>query len=288
MKYKENLQPVPDRVHGDGGLEAYRLDQPIVYQCYAPEDPLSVAEQTKAQKRKITNDIKKLVDNCDRTIELLGPSYRVSRWVLLTPEYDDKALLSHARTTSTKVRTGPPCPPWCASDFEIVIHTDRDLFAQELAVLHGSSAGGIRMNVARPAEDEVYGFLPDGVAERLREKLRVDPDLAAQPEDLEEYCFEILMDYVYGAQAASIMDSDFSIAYRQMQERAALTHGTLRRRMRASRDVEESISTLANDLARSLREDVPALSATWCEAMARYYIASWWIDCPLRFVQATA
>ena len=51
-KYGENIQFVPARTGGDGGLEAYRLDCGTTYQCYAPQDALTVQAQTDAQKRK--------------------------------------------------------------------------------------------------------------------------------------------------------------------------------------------------------------------------------------------
>ena len=52
MKYGENVQFVPDRDRGDGGLEAYRLDDGVAYQCYAAQNAYDVAALTEAQKRK--------------------------------------------------------------------------------------------------------------------------------------------------------------------------------------------------------------------------------------------
>ena len=57
-----------------------------MYQCFAPQDAFTVQAQTDAQKRKIRDDIYKLVSKPEETVELLGEGYRITRWVLLTPE----------------------------------------------------------------------------------------------------------------------------------------------------------------------------------------------------------
>lgn len=116
----------PDRVRGDGGQEAYRLDCGTVYQCYAPEDAFTPQAQTDAQKNKIQRDIHKLVDKPDETVELLGNGYLVTRWVLLTPEYDDKELIKYARAKSEKTRSITPPPPWCGADFQMVVAIDKE------------------------------------------------------------------------------------------------------------------------------------------------------------------
>ena len=71
-KTGEDIQFIPDRVRGDGGLEAYRLDDGTVYQCYAPQNSFSVQAQTDAQKSKIARDIHKLVSKPEDTANLLG------------------------------------------------------------------------------------------------------------------------------------------------------------------------------------------------------------------------
>lgn len=49
----ENVQKVPAKHHGDSGLDYFCLDKRIVYQCYAVEEPIDVAERAKKQKSKI-------------------------------------------------------------------------------------------------------------------------------------------------------------------------------------------------------------------------------------------
>jgi hypothetical protein len=194
-KYGENVQFVPDRVAGDGGLEAYRLDCGTVYQCYAPKDAFSTEAQTNAQKRKIRDDIYKLVSKPDETVQLLGLGYRVSRWVLLTPEFDDKELVVYARAKSLRTRTTDPRPLWCADDFEIVVATDTDLFSVEMAQLFGPT-DVISLDLPGVSAEDAYASVDDGVAASLTEKLRVCPTLQANEVELTEFRSQILIDYV--------------------------------------------------------------------------------------------
>ncbi|MFG1611055.1 hypothetical protein [Actinoplanes sp. NPDC049265] len=155
IKHGDDVQIIPARVDGDGGLEAYRLDDGIVYQCYAPEDSYTVASQTDSQKGKIRDDIAKLVTKPAETMKLLGADYKIRRWVLLTPEYDDKELIKYARYKSKKIRDLNPRPPWCHDDFQIIISNDSELFAAQLATMNGMSAGSIRVHVPDPPAAEV-------------------------------------------------------------------------------------------------------------------------------------
>src|SRR5450759_4655553 len=97
IKFGADIQFVPARVGGDGGLDAFRLDDGIIYQCYAAQDVFTNQALTVAPKRKISDDTGTLCEKIEQTQEILGEAYRVRRWVLLTPEFDDKEVLRHAR-----------------------------------------------------------------------------------------------------------------------------------------------------------------------------------------------
>jgi hypothetical protein len=284
-KYGENVQFVPDRVGGDGGLEAYRLDSGTVYQCYAPEGALTVQAQTDAQKNKIQRDIFKLVSKPDETVELLGDGYLITRWVLLTPECDDKEILKYARAKSFKTRSGVPRPPWCDQAFEIVVATDRDLFPVELAQLTGPTAI-IRLNVPPMTDEDIYASIEEGVAVRLTEKLSVYPPLKADDTVLTSYRSEILYDYLYGKQQLAILEDRYSLAYSAVEQRARTTLRRLTQRLTAGTGDPADLNLLARELATDLMSDVPALARVACDDLAHYYLAAWWIQCPLRFLVA--
>ena len=284
-RYGENIQFVPDRVAGDGGLEAYRLDSGAVYQCYAPQDALNVQAQTDAQKRKIADDIHKLVSRPAETVELLGNGYLVSRWVLLTPDYDDKALITYARAKSLKTRSDIPRAPWCHEKFEIVVATDTEQFPIELAQLTGPT-GIIRLNVPEITEEDVYASIEDGVAARLTDKLSVCQPLRADETLLTGYRSEILVDYVYGKRQLAILEDKYSAAYSAVNHRARATLRRLTQRLAAGTGDPADLRALARELSADFSMDVPALARVACDDLAHYYMAAWWILCPLRFLAA--
>lgn len=285
IKHGEDVQFVPDRVRGDGGMEAYRVDDGIVYQCYAPEDAFTISSQTEAQKGKIRDDVAKLVGKPIETMEILGDGYKIRRWVLLTPQYDDKELIKYARMKSKKIRDEEPRPPWCHDDFQIMIYNDRELFAPQLATLNGMGVGDIRINVEDPPHEEIE-LHGRPLEEKLRIKLLKHPQLAADAEMLEDYCEGTLFDYVYGKKHLEVLQSRYGLAYENVARRARATFRTLRRRSLdgSSPDLAE----LIDQLSASFRQDVPSLSPLACSEIAKHYISFWLIECPLRLNGAAA
>lgn len=283
MKHAENVQFIPDRDRGDGGLEGYRIDKPIVYQCYAAQDAYDVASLTEAQKGKIRDDIKKLSDDLARTQRILGPDFKVERWVLLTPYFDSKELVIYARSKSITTRKAP-CPKWCHPEiFEIVIHTD-ELFAAERASLLTSGRSKLHLDVRIPTSDEVRDQAGQDVENKLQGKLLIDPGLAASTSDLENYLVELLLDYVRGNEQKRYLASEYTSLFFTVRREADAVLRGLTRFMAARRtDGLEAVEDLTARLAQRMANEAPGLSDSLCEDLARHYVAEWFIECPLRF-----
>ncbi|MEV6969268.1 hypothetical protein AB0M47_29575 [Hamadaea sp. NPDC051192] len=283
MRYGPDIQFIPDRTNGDGGLEAFRLDDGVVYQCYAPDDAVTISAITEGQKKKIRTDIRKLRVEEAETMRLLGSSYLIRRWVLLTPEYDDKELVKYARYKSAKVRAEAPRSQWCHESFEILVASDREMFAAELAAMGVGARPTINLRVDEPTPEQIESAAAaDEIGLRLREKLMVHPDLAADEEWLTEYSQDTLWEYIYGQAQLEALRDRYSLAFDSVSKRAALVCRGLTRNLGSAAsapDLDALISTLANGFAT----DVPALSQIACISLARHYVAVWWIACPLRF-----
>ncbi|MCK7612254.1 hypothetical protein [Roseibium sediminicola] len=56
----QNVQDVPDKVHGDAGLEFITTDG-TCYQSYAPEEVSDIAKAASAMKNKGARDLRKLI-----------------------------------------------------------------------------------------------------------------------------------------------------------------------------------------------------------------------------------
>ncbi|GFG58699.1 hypothetical protein MMUR_28350 [Mycolicibacterium murale] len=282
LAYREEIQMIPDRIRGDHGLEAYRLDDGIVYQCYAPESSPSIAAQTELQKTKIRTDIGKLVKNENELMKLLGTNYQIRRWVLLTPEYDDKELLKYARTKSDRTRKTPPIPRWCHDTFEIVIKKDTELFPSQLSILY-STTPQMPINVDSAAKADLPERVELAVWKRLEEKLSVHPSLAADPDYLEDTVQALLLDYVRGEDHLQQIEQRYPFAYTKIRQRADLTLSMLQRRLMVGSVDGATEEALTENLARALQQDQPQLEPIVCAVLARHYFSSWWINCPMRY-----
>jgi hypothetical protein len=279
------IQFIPDRGRGDGGLEAYTFDG-VGYQCYAPDEAYSTASLTTAQKGKINRDIKRLSKDPAGTKKLLG-TLQLRKWVLLTPDFDSRTLVEHARALSEGTRNAPR-PDWCHADFEIVIATD-DLFAAERGRLYGQLADGLHLDVAEPDDDELFRAAAGGVADTLTRKLAVEPMLGASSTSLAAYRSSLLIDYVRGQQQLEILANDYGSLHAVVARRFT---STLRGLGRELPGVEGSgpvvIETLLRRLSDNLHADAPALHQLLCDELARFAVALWFVQCPLYFPRGDA
>jgi hypothetical protein len=284
MHYQVNVQLIPDRTNGDGGLEAYVSYEGIAFQCYAPQDPLTIEQQTTGQKRKVTVDTQKLIDRTAKTVKLIGKGNQIREWVLLTPSFDDKALLEHVNQRADEIRRVAADHDWCHDDFRISVHTDR-LFAAELAALSASKQGLLGI-VDSPAASLTTGDAADeggqSFEQALRDKLEVDPSLRANPKRLEHYIEQTLGAYVSGAVQLDRLARDAPTAHRAILDCAGAVFGSL-----ANAFVESDVKQLLvvrgirEDLLKMIRVEAPALRQPLAELIANYFIADWWLKCPL-------
>lgn len=275
------IQFIPDRAGGDGGLEAYLFDG-VGYQCYAPDEVTSTQALLEAQKKKIRDDTRRLTADPVGTGRLLG-GIVLRRWVLLTPEFDSRELVEYARAKSKRIREAVPRPAWCTPDLEIVVATDAE-FAAERAALVGQLATDLRLDLPAVTEEDAYRSVGDGQARTLTEKLLGDPSLAASPEDLANYRSELLISWVRGAAQLESL----RIQYEELHAAVHATCESARRTIRlrtsgGALDGTDMLPTVADRLAQSIKSAAPGVSLDLCEELAWSTVAGWLVDCPLRF-----
>lgn len=288
VHYGVRVQVFPDRVNGDGGLEAWVADEGIAFQCYAPESPFNVAQQTEAQRVKIRVDTKKLMDRPLETQALIGASGKIREWVLLTPAFEDKALVVYAAKRSAEVIAN--AASWCHPDFRISIH-DESLFALARAQLLGVAQNQL---VAVSQDIDLEGLRASGellptLDQTLVTKFGADSSIASQPALLDRYKDETLADYFRGKVELARLSREAVSVHRVVADCAELIFSRL------SLSIAESderplivVKTIRSELSAVLKSRLPQLGEDLCERLARYYLASWWIECPLQFEVADA
>ena len=99
----EDYIPIPDQVDGDGGLEGFTTAG-IGYQCYSDQHTINTTARMLKQKKKVTTDLKKLLDRRVFMEPLFKGRPPLKRWFLVCPELPDKSVLVHCCKHAEKLR----------------------------------------------------------------------------------------------------------------------------------------------------------------------------------------
>lgn len=284
-RYGVRVQLIPDRARGDGGLEAYVADESTAFQCYAPESPFSLALQTQAQREKIRADTKKLIDNPTRTRDLIGKGSLIREWVLLTPACEDKSLIVYANSRSQWFISKAVDCDWCAPDFRISVHTD-SLFAVERANLFGDRVVPLQSQSAPVDVTDLRstGAVAPSIEDVLDEKLVSDPRLATDARLFARFKDETIADYFRGQVEMTRLSRDVPTVYKAASACADVVFGGLARSLAESDDRPVIVvGAIRTRLEALLTSRLPGVQEDLIVILARYFIASWWIQCPLQF-----
>src|SRR3989344_4813672 len=98
-----NVHKIPANHLGDLGIDFYCTGEAVIYQCYAAEEPLDIVTRADRQKKKITTDLKKLVDGRD-DVSKLFMGIPVKKWILLAPLHDSKEVNLHCSKKTEDLR----------------------------------------------------------------------------------------------------------------------------------------------------------------------------------------
>jgi hypothetical protein len=274
-----NLQKVPAKHSGDGGLDYYCTSEAVVYQCYAVEEPIDVATRASKQKTKITTDIGKLC-KVGGVAAKLFKSNPVSRWILAVPKHDSQEVNSHAAAKAEQVRKMDLAH--IAPDFEILIH-DRDDFDEDSWKIRAGLRAKLRP-VISPATDQDVADIETSSVDligNLRRKLAKRTKAAADLEDDVDIALRSFIEY------QSALDFLRANAPDAHEEIVALTAQRLKRLKLVGAKASESAANILevelDNLTASFRERVPNLDPDTAEQLAFGVVSEWLMRCPLDF-----
>lgn len=274
-----DLVEVPDRDRGDAGLEAYSSDG-CAYQCYAPEEPLSVDDRYTKLRTKITDDVGKF-ENASRLAPLLGTTV-IRRWILVTPTVDSHRVVAHCNKKAVQVKGLDLA--YAAEDFEVRAITD-ETFARERETILRIGLSELQISVDAPDLEARLRF----VAENGQEAANLDRKLngfaaLADVDKRERYAGELVEMYLIGIEARQRLRDDYPDLARPVDTAIANFRRSLVLKYGLSSDAPDRILTqIAQDLVETVRSCLPGVRQGDSDHIAYSAIAEWLMDCHLDF-----
>lgn len=271
---------VPDKDGGDCGLEGFSRTAGHLYQCYAANEPCSIAELTSRQQKKITRDLTKFVDNAGKLQQLFGYT-KISRWILMVPHFDSKRLVEHTTKKTKEIREKQL--PYTTEDFYVHVDTD-ECFEAEKKLLSG--LGLVRTNIdVDPVEaHEISGWSENNPTDfsTLNTKVHRLPTLVTD-EDRAIFRDMIITRYLEGQNALDKLNARFPEQYEQVRLAKAHRETFLAAQcMLLSNAAHEVLSSTLASFNRELVTKIIGISELTAERLTWGTVSDWMIRCPLR------
>lgn len=275
--YQADLIEVPAKVGGDKGLDAFTRSG-IVYQCYAPQEPLSAEQRYLKLRDKMTADVGKFIENASDISTLLGP-VEIRTWVLLTPQADDRRLVAHAMSTLTP-RLREVALPYCTDDITVVVHTHQDYANAYVSLVEQRMA---ELVLPQPGPPDFSAVESEDVA-AMRAKLEKVEGL-----DVAAFLQVLLGYFLTGRDHRAHIADHFTELDADLSERLLALERRLEVEYRLIGEAPQRV--LAQVIAEAeerVQDTLPGLRETQRQALAYAQVAEWLMRCPLDFVTAPA
>jgi len=275
-------QQVPDNRAGDAGIEGFTIREGHAYQAYGPEEPLSTDKRYKKLRTKMTNDIKKFIDNRQILTKLFG-DVSISRWILLVPHFDDKRIVEHASKLTEKV-LAENLPYVNEQDFRLIVKSESD-FPIELEELLRRGLTDVDIVVPDATEESILEWQSSHGPEvaTLDDKAMRIPTLDTELKR-KRFRRRMLKHYLEGQNAREELHQNHPKLYEDVRHLKSQKEKYLQTEtMLASAPNNQVLTDTINDIKNSLENEVGGLSPGTAQALAYESAADWLIRCPLDF-----
>jgi hypothetical protein len=277
-----DLVEIPDRDRGDAGLEAFTSDG-CAYQCYSPEEPLSVDERYVKQRDKMTRDLNKFSYG-SKVGPLLGRTM-IRRWLLVVPLIDSRRTVEFAQKKSVEIRDKGL--PYVSDDFEVLAIMD-EAFERERAELVRLGLAEVALTTSEPTPERLVEFAEaeGSLIENLDRKLSKIPALGSESPRA-DFVSELLSAYLRGTDALDRLRGDFPDLARPVDQVIADSRRHLVLRYRVADGVPgATLTQVVDDLANGIGQYVRGLRRADVDDIAYSATAQWLMECPLDFPDA--
>ena len=190
-----DYQRVPSKDRGDAGIEGYSISDRVAFQCYGCEEPIGVSERYDKQRKKITEDVGKFINN-KNTLQGIFKPLRMTRWVLFVPIFDSKEIATHAaKKTQEVIDAGLP---YVDSDFRVVV-VQESSYSHARDQLLSTTPSGLKLlkPIVSDHAVNVWSSSNDGLVGVLQDKLSKLPSVKTD-EKRDQLVLQVLKWYLAG------------------------------------------------------------------------------------------
>ncbi|MGD9920287.1 MAG: hypothetical protein AB7V13_02420 [Pseudorhodoplanes sp.] len=273
-----HVQKIPAVHKGDYGIDYYCTKDAVAYQCYSVEEPVDIATRAVRQKRKITTDLTKVIDNHIEIAKLfLGVP--IKHWVLLAPLHDSKEVNLHCAKKTSELRKNK-CSALDAL-FEVAIH-DPSSFPANAVVAGMSVLSTVKLAIPAPSQDELDAWAAgsSNLLANATQKLKK----RAGPDQLQEAVAETVNSFLQGN---ALLDA-LRTGSPELHEKVMSAIKSRARRLQfagpqGGSSAAAILHTELDSLISAMRTGAPSLSDENAEQIAYGAISEWIMRCPLDF-----
>lgn len=274
-----NIHKIPAKHKGDFGLDYYCPKDGVAYQCYAVEEPIDIATRAKRQKKKITDDLAKILKNESAISELfLGTP--ILHWILLSPLHDSKDVSLHCSKKTNDLRKAG-----CATldaKFEVGIH-DQLSFPNNVLAANLAHAANINLSVPMPTQVELDEWRAGstGLLNNAKHKL----SKRTKPAQVDDAVAEAIKSFLQGNALLQTLRDEAPDLYEKIQ--LAINRRARRLNFVGPQQgvpINTILTTELDGMIQNLHEAAPSLSNENAEQIAYGVLADWIMRCPLDFV----
>lgn len=279
----DDYQRVPADHGGDLGLDGFSRSARTVYQCYAPQEPLSIKQRYEKQRDKITTDIRKFIKNEKEIVSLLGDSVLVRTWTLVVPVHDSVELLDHAAKKAAEV-TKRKCCHVDEQDFQILVK-DRRHFPIQVAMLGQAGASKIVLSPLLDLSSAQAELANEGgMIERATAKLR-----GRMNSGVDDLVQKLLLDHVRARNIEAEISDDYPELGRRIRDfNAAFEHKIATDSALSTEGPRRRLRSILDRYEKELCDLMPKMSLEHTQILVQGKVGDLLERCPLSFPEEDA
>jgi hypothetical protein len=272
-------QEVPAKHKGDFGIEGYSMNG-CVYQCYATE-AYTTNTIYEAQRKKITVDIKKFIDNKSDLHKVFG-TIKIHRWILMVPVSESALLVQHASRKAQEVLDA--MLPYVAANFQVVVATD-GLFQKEINELSYAGVVGVKIQPTEVNDNDRKKWEDSNstLALNLERKASKINKLVAD-EKIERFKAAMIKKYLIGQNTLHALSQRYPDIYENLEicKRSYENHLEAMNLLNDS-SAQQYLKDSFKEYSTRLSIAAPTLPGGLLEDASWEAISDWLMRCPLDF-----